>query len=500
MMAPSLVDTWVPFRSSVRFHARFDGFKNADHGRRFRVPPPRPRPQGAGTFGEVFSASMYGAVESTVVVKRIYRDDVTAEELYDAIDLMSHCAHPHVCGLVGYLENTGVPPIAVVFERASRSLFSCLHEARCAGGAVSMPDAQALDWSLQIASGIRYLQEVGGVYLRSLNSQNVLIFDEADDADDCYGDGEPDANAAERQILKISDYCSTMMFDHGLPSSQHIHKVAWMAPEVLNCKQPSHTADSWSMGIIMWEMLTGKLPFGDCDVGVMFSQICDGNTTALALPRSRPGFWGKMLAGCWHYRATKRTAVNQLLVVLGKHYSELQATDYSHVASRQQSFDDDGVGGVAASRHDYHQVVRQGSKDKSLLNRASEGIFKFMKLLKPKTARDSTGSPPHGAAAKTTRSTPEGARPEQSVVAGVADMRTPWELSATFGALNRRDAPLPRVAELTRRRVVMAGTGLASTGDTSRNPQFAAVKRKLTSGEIDFLHKANHSGRHKPLR
>ena len=119
-------------------------------------------------------------------------------------------------------------------------------------------------------------------------------------------------------------------------------------------------------------------PFGGCDVTAMFLQICEGNTAALALPAARPVFWGKILAGCWHYGPKKRTAVSQLLVVLGKHYSELQAMDFS--MTRSQSFDPDMVvgGGVPASRHDYHVAVRQASENKSLINRASKGVAEFI--------------------------------------------------------------------------------------------------------------------------
>ena len=36
-----------------------------------------------------------------------------------------------------------------------------------------------------------------------------------------------------------------------------------MAPEIISGKGYSFTADLWSLGIIMYEFLVSKLPFGD---------------------------------------------------------------------------------------------------------------------------------------------------------------------------------------------------------------------------------------------
>jgi p90 ribosomal S6 kinase len=37
--------------------------------------------------------------------------------------------------------------------------------------------------------------------------------------------------------------------------------VEYMAPEVVNRKGHSFSADWWSFGVLMYEMLTGQLPF-----------------------------------------------------------------------------------------------------------------------------------------------------------------------------------------------------------------------------------------------
>ena len=60
-----------------------------------------------------------------VVVKRIFRDDVSHEDLLDTLDLMAHCAHPHVLGLMGYMNVNDT--ISIITERSSQSLHGILH-------------------------------------------------------------------------------------------------------------------------------------------------------------------------------------------------------------------------------------------------------------------------------------------------------------------------------------------------------------------------------------
>ncbi len=48
----------------------------------------------------------------------------------------------------------------------------------------------------------------------------------------------------------------------------------WMAPEVLLNKEYDESADLYSFGIVLWELLTGEDPFPNIDTySVMLDQV-----------------------------------------------------------------------------------------------------------------------------------------------------------------------------------------------------------------------------------
>ena len=51
---------------------------------------------------------------------------------------------------------------------------------------------------------------------------------------------------------------------------------AYMAPEVIEKKKYSYSVDWWSLGIMMWELLTGKPPFESKNHRELYNEILVG--------------------------------------------------------------------------------------------------------------------------------------------------------------------------------------------------------------------------------
>lgn len=62
------------------------------------------------------------------------------------------------------------------------------------------------------------------------------------------------------EVALIDFGLSTVLLT-GYYSKAKLGTIAFMAPEVASCKEHSHAADVWSLGIVLCVMLTGHIPF-----------------------------------------------------------------------------------------------------------------------------------------------------------------------------------------------------------------------------------------------
>ena len=92
----------------------------------------------------------------------------------------------------------------------------------------------------QIISGIKYLIE-NNILHRDIKPQNILL--------------------TKDNVIKIADFGFARYFKGNDMIETLCGSPLYMAPEIMRDKKYTHKADLWSVGVIMYEMLTGTLPF-----------------------------------------------------------------------------------------------------------------------------------------------------------------------------------------------------------------------------------------------
>ena len=132
-----------------------------------------------------------------------------------------------------------------------------------------LPVDEALDLARQIARGLAAAHTAGVVH-RDLKPANIMLL--------------PDGT------LKILDFGLAKIDDVTLTASHaRIGTVSYMAPEQISSGVVDTRADLWSLGVVLFEMLTGRRPFvGEHDVSVAHAIVHDAPALPSTLRRELP--------------------------------------------------------------------------------------------------------------------------------------------------------------------------------------------------------------------
>ena len=116
-----------------------------------------------------------------------------------------------------------------------------------------LPVDEAIDIATQIAQGLAKAHESGIVH-RDIKPANIMVSESGE------------VKIVDFGLAKLSG--QTKMTQLGTT----IGTAAYMSPEQMKGEKVDHRTDIWSLGVVMYEMLTGKLPFkGDYEQAVSYA-------------------------------------------------------------------------------------------------------------------------------------------------------------------------------------------------------------------------------------
>jgi serine/threonine protein kinase len=191
---------------------------------------------GAGSFANVFLA-MHDLLHASVAIKQIPKIRLgstrTQTLLYREQTILKSLVHQYIIELFEVLEDEQY--LYLVMELAEHGTLA----SRIAPG-IPLPEAECARLFRQIVTAIGYLHHFFNVYHRDLKAENVLL-----DRDD---------------NVKLVDFGLANVFQPGLAQT-FCGSPSYAAPEILRKEPYSKSADLWSLGILLFFMATGSLPF-----------------------------------------------------------------------------------------------------------------------------------------------------------------------------------------------------------------------------------------------
>jgi serine/threonine protein kinase len=244
------------------------------------------RPIGEGSWGRCYSANWN---ETQVAVKVLLDGNVENAQsstpatqsallqsnspvfarLVQEASLMTQLHSPYIVQFLGMTTD----PAALVTEYCSRGSLNFILQAANANPA----KAAELTWTRRISMaadavrGCLYLHNHSPPIIhRDLKSANLLI--------------------TQAWTCKVADFnLSKVIEQTSRSTSLQAMNPRWLAPEVLEGGQASMASDVFAFGVIFWELLTWKLPWGTSNPWGIVSAVINNGRLEIPEPSDLPG-------------------------------------------------------------------------------------------------------------------------------------------------------------------------------------------------------------------
>lgn len=242
------------------------------------------RPLGRGGMGVVYLARD-PTLDRPVAIKLLKDasgpDPTAARRFFAEARAASALDHPNIGTVFEVGEADGRPYIAMAYYEGETL------RQRIADGA--LPAAEAASLAAQVAGGLR-AAHANGIVHRDIKPENLIV--------------------APHGLVKIVDFgvarfaAQTLTQHGGSPGT-----VAYMSPEQTRGEPVDGRADIWALGVVLYELLTGRRPFqGDALDVVIYAIRNDPHVPVCELRPEIPPALSALVDRCLEKRPERRFA------------------------------------------------------------------------------------------------------------------------------------------------------------------------------------------------
>lgn len=242
----------------------------------------------SGSYGDLYKGTYCSQEVAIKILKPERIDSDLQKEFAQEVFIMRKVRHKNVVQFIGAC--TKPPTLCIVTEFMSGgSVYDYLHKQK---GTFKLPSLVRV--AIDISKGMNYLHQ-NNIIHRDLKAANLLM--------------------DENEVVKVADFGVARVKAQTGVMTAETGTYRWMAPEVIEHKPYDHKADVFSFGIVLWELLTGKLPHEyltplQAAVGVVQKGLRP------AIPKNTHPKLAELLERCWQQEPNLRPDFTEIIDIL----------------------------------------------------------------------------------------------------------------------------------------------------------------------------------------
>lgn len=260
---------------------------------------------GSGSFACVYRGVWRG---TQVAIKKPFMSiDNPTHGLMDAdaidlfcreIKLLSKLRHPNIVLLMAAcLEPENM---CCVMELCRSDLYTILHDP-----SIYLSPKKLLSFAIDAAQALLYMHTHSPALLhRDVKTSNMLI-----------------SSSGELKLIDFgyASYVGETDFvytRHKLAEKANKGTPAYMAPECLKNEEVTTKSDIFSLGTVLWELVTRKLPWAGKSPESIYAEVTTGNRLPIPDDSTFPVAYGELISACWLESPSDRPSARTVLKVL----------------------------------------------------------------------------------------------------------------------------------------------------------------------------------------
>ncbi|KAI9396737.1 hypothetical protein POPTR_004G179100v4 [Populus trichocarpa] len=242
----------------------------------------------SGSYGDLYKGTYCSQEVAIKILKPERVNSDLQKEFAQEVYIMRKVRHKNVVQFIGAC--TKPPSLCIVTEfMYGGSVYDYLHKQ---GGVFKLPNL--LKVAIDVSKGMDYLHQ-NKIIHRDLKAANLLL--------------------DENEVVKVADFgVARVKAQTGIMTAE-TGTYRWMAPEVIEHKPYDHKADVFSFGIVLWELLTGKIPYEyltplQAAVGVVQKGLRP------TIPKNTQPKLAELLEKCWQQDPALRPDFSEIIEIL----------------------------------------------------------------------------------------------------------------------------------------------------------------------------------------